>query len=472
MLVELRGAIDTGDWPGALDRALVLWRAQRIPALADVIDLIGAKLARPAPSQKRGAHAWWIEIAAAYDPADVARLIATAELERGALVTPAALEARHATNRLIRGIVAACEGTLPAFLHHGAWFDRLAYILDWADDPRWAPVLVRWLAERPPMSQWVSALRRQVDLGPVVRRFVTERLTELGDARVLPHVDDDLARELRSRVVTPTAAIAAELASLAAHLTPLSTRDASEEARLWAEVAAAPHDREPRLVLADYLVQHGDPRGELIALQCAGTGKATVRATKLLTVHLKSWLGPIAPLLTRRGCVWRDGMLAEIRVGTLGMPVAAIAAAPGHRELACVHTVVPADLAPGLYTTLLTGLPHVRRISIDAPPVVDALAASGRRWPFRVVELGSRDTSTNWAIWPPLLARIAAFAPDVETLILGVRPRWVAPLPPIYGELAQAHELFPKLVRICLPEQDVQHVPGALAYTGAMASVR
>ncbi len=41
------------------------------------------------------------------------------------------------------------------------------------------------------------------------------------------------------------------------------------EADLHAAVVAAPADDAPRLVYADWLMQRGDPRGELIALQCA-----------------------------------------------------------------------------------------------------------------------------------------------------------------------------------------------------------
>jgi uncharacterized protein (TIGR02996 family) len=40
-------------------------------------------------------------------------------------------------------------------------------------------------------------------------------------------------------------------------------------AALRAAVYAAPDDDAPRLVLADYLLERGDPRGELIHVQCA-----------------------------------------------------------------------------------------------------------------------------------------------------------------------------------------------------------
>jgi len=40
------------------------------------------------------------------------------------------------------------------------------------------------------------------------------------------------------------------------------------EADLLGQIIASPADGEPRLVLADVLLQRGEPRGELIAIQC------------------------------------------------------------------------------------------------------------------------------------------------------------------------------------------------------------
>jgi uncharacterized protein (TIGR02996 family) len=45
--------------------------------------------------------------------------------------------------------------------------------------------------------------------------------------------------------------------------------DPKQRAELMAGVLAAPDDDGPRLVLADWLMEHGDPRGEFIAVQCA-----------------------------------------------------------------------------------------------------------------------------------------------------------------------------------------------------------
>ena len=66
---------------------------------------------------------------------------------------------------------------------------------------------------------------------------------------------------------------------------------------LYAAVHADPSDDGPRQVLADALLERGDPRGELIALQLArARGEPTVaaRETALLREHASEWAGELA----------------------------------------------------------------------------------------------------------------------------------------------------------------------------------
>jgi uncharacterized protein (TIGR02996 family) len=90
---------------------------------------------------------------------------------------------------------------------------------------------------------------------------------------------------------------------------------------LFAEVLAHPDDDAPRLVLADRLMEAGDPRGEFIRLQCmveqetddAKTRDLKARAQKILKKNQPAWLKPFKPFvrstLFRRGFV--DYYLAE-----------------------------------------------------------------------------------------------------------------------------------------------------------------
>jgi uncharacterized protein (TIGR02996 family) len=68
------------------------------------------------------------------------------------------------------------------------------------------------------------------------------------------------------------------------------------EAALLKAVYENPDDDAPRAVLADFLMEKGDPRGELIALQLGERTPATEkRALTLIRKNQKAWLGPIAP---------------------------------------------------------------------------------------------------------------------------------------------------------------------------------
>src|SRR5262249_5755886 len=58
-----------------------------------------------------------------------------------------------------------------------------------------------------------------------------------------------------------------------------------------------PDDPAPRAVLADFLAERGDPRGELITLQLAGAPATEKRELQLIRKHQFAWLGAFGPLL-------------------------------------------------------------------------------------------------------------------------------------------------------------------------------
>jgi uncharacterized protein (TIGR02996 family) len=91
-------------------------------------------------------------------------------------------------------------------------------------------------------------------------------------------------------------------ASVLEKLRPITSRQTTE-ASLLAEIYANPTDDGPRLVLADMLLERGDERGELIALQfkrrdSALDDEAAAREALLLKKHGKLWLGPLAPVIS------------------------------------------------------------------------------------------------------------------------------------------------------------------------------
>ena len=101
--------------------------------------------------------------------------------------------------------------------------------------------------------------------------------------RALNHMSQRFQGVMRDTLVSPSAA-------------PGAT-----EEELHAAVLAAPDDDGPRLVLADWLSERGDVRGEFIAVQCElarGSGRKLeleARELALLTQHGPRWLGTLGP---------------------------------------------------------------------------------------------------------------------------------------------------------------------------------
>ena len=77
-------------------------------------------------------------------------------------------------------------------------------------------------------------------------------------------------------------------------------------------VLAAPADDRPRGVLADWLIERADPRGEFISCQLAGTPAASVRAAELLALYERVWLSPLPVAV--ESWTFARGFLASVRV--------------------------------------------------------------------------------------------------------------------------------------------------------------
>ncbi len=64
--------------------------------------------------------------------------------------------------------------------------------------------------------------------------------------------------------------------------------------RLWHAILRRPHSRRLRLVYADWLDDHGDPRAEFIRLQLGAVPRDPWREAELLRAHELGWLGPMS----------------------------------------------------------------------------------------------------------------------------------------------------------------------------------
>lgn len=80
-------------------------------------------------------------------------------------------------------------------------------------------------------------------------------------------------------------------------------------------VFEAPRELSLRLVLADWLLEQGDPHGEFIALQFDPSRKARMRAAKLLRRHRTAFLGPLWPFVVDSADEqWHHGFVSHAAV--------------------------------------------------------------------------------------------------------------------------------------------------------------
>ena len=286
----------------ALPTLLDAWRRTRAPVVGDAIDVLDSGARRrdgPVPGATRVARsAAWAAIEAGGASVDLGRL----------------LEA------------------LPTFVLAEA-LAKLETLRRWLPDPRASTALLR-LVERPP--------RGFEGLGSIpFWREVLARIEEIADPRAVRELEridaaDDgggppVSAFLRGKLRPLAARIAsgdvgtpsdAELALAGDVLLDAASGAAPPSLdALYTRVYEHPDDEAARLVLADALAERGDPRGELIALQCAlaagnASRKARVRVASLLRDHGRAWLGRLDPFVGKTGLGFERGFVSTARALT------------------------------------------------------------------------------------------------------------------------------------------------------------
>jgi uncharacterized protein (TIGR02996 family) len=487
MIDELRAAIAERDWPRALRRAVNAWRAQRDPALADLADAIAARAGKLPAAPKGKAHAlWWRGLAVPYHIDRVAAAIAHAdERLKGTDVLWPDLVERYADleeepgGRFVADFARECAFGYRAATHTNA-LERLAALASWPDDPRAAPLLARWLVEAP--VRWDPLEHKRATA--VFYGTIAARLAMLADARVVPVLEPCIARprgptaairtlqrELAVKVLAATTRRErdpANVALLAEVATPARGDAAGrpvDEAELWRQCAMQRDTIAPRLVLADLLVERGDPRGEVIALMCDGGAKAMSRAHKLLRTHWKTFLGDLALVLNRNGTEFRHGMLEVARVGVPATPGWAFTRVHGNRELATVHTIRTGDVAPADFAAFLDGVPRPERISIDAPEIIDELRKVRARWPLTALEYGHYSVRAPYRYAFPALVdtfdHVAELMPELEEVRFH-RMQWPHDVgQQLVALVPQLQRRLPRLQRIVF-DDEVHRLPAEL----------
>lgn len=157
---------------------------------------------------------------------------------------------------------------------------------------------------------------------------------------------------------------------------------------LFREVWQRPDDIELRLVLADALLEAGDPRGELIQLQRNPEADHERRAMRLLQRYGLTWLGSL------RGAV----VPVSYELGFLASCIAVDGSAGGRDEWATVHTVeLDVSLLDFLFHPVMRSL---RRVAGVEDEHLEPLLRASQCPP----EL---EASFPWTRLPELYARIA-----------------------------------------------------------------
>jgi uncharacterized protein (TIGR02996 family) len=328
-LAKAEQAVRAGDLGTALALLLSVWRQVRAPELGDAIERLSALAAASRPPVRGATQT-------AFDEHWRARASEADAVELGVLL-PSLLRgdsyqarrrlrllARHAPDPRLASTLAAAVRHPPYVSGSTSSFWRTLHaVLVECADPRVLDALEpdgSASGERTSMTERLEGWRRRS------RATMQQRVAELPCA---------LDPEQRERLAVLEALIGERELSQA--------RRSGDE--LLAEVYAEPSDLVRRQIYADFLLERGDPRGELIALQLADArgqldraGRTRIRA--LLREHQLAWLGPLAPVLVRAGAELRNGFLtrARIRQGARGLA--------GLREEPSWATVETLEYAP------------------------------------------------------------------------------------------------------------------------------
>ncbi|WNZ60906.1 TIGR02996 domain-containing protein [Myxococcus sp. MxC21-1] len=237
---------------------------------------------------------------------------------------------------------------------------------DWSADPRLTPVLLA-LAPTPEAQQGrvfdhlcdlLDHMSDPRSLGPL-QALRAALPPDTGYANRLDVTLQRLARQQVSTPDTTTATLCAALEQALTRREEATARSAPLRESLLARVAAHPDDDGPRLVLADHLLEQGDPLGELITLQCLPQ-RDEVRITRLLEVHGNRWAALLGP------CVMHQSVRLE-----RAFPVAVtVAMGPNWRLLPppgpCWSTVREVDWSGTGYAAQAACLahPHLRHVTV------------------------------------------------------------------------------------------------------------
>lgn len=439
-------ALGQGKPAATLDYLLYAWRRCRAPALAQLIESLDVWVERGHPvlvGRTRAAlHERWLDVEALGRPIDLCRLLAPLTVPPAANVLRRLerLELRPADPRIASRLVEMAVSCPFKTTQPTPWSCAFA-ILHAIGDPRGRGRLERFVERQTRQLHGQSRFfRRQLAR---VQRLLRELAPPPTLAKEATTLGARLAEKLAALAQRPP-----EQASLV-HRAPPAYRDepglpvelGDERARLLGLVLQDPADDEARQVYGDWLLERGDARGELIALQYERrrgqlARRDERRERELLRDHGRRWLGEIEPAIDPASIVYDRGFLSRCRVvfqtprqrrELLSSPLwatveqieaePALLAQPALRGLRVVRGLS----VEGLRELLALGapLPQVQRLAVTSaegfePSALATIAAAGVAFPrLRALTLRHEREGDGT---PPIAPE--AFAPLLDSALL------------------------------------------------------
>lgn len=445
-LEAARQRLNEGRLAAALEELIDAWRARRLPQLADVIDLLSARL-EPALPPIRGRnrkllHEAWLNVANERRPIDLERLLTAFSTQPWTCVGERIERLASVDDPRVTRTFAAFFHALPTVggvstAQWGALFGRLRSSAD---------VRVRQrLVDRLAMADGRVVLTEH--LLPQARRVLDE-------LPVMTATPDELTalHELSEQIDLVTKKLPSAEALLGDRARVVS---AQSEEELLSIIYQTPEDDAPRLVYSDWLQERGDPRATVLLLQLEPrqTQKRRAEARRLVKQHGRQWMGVLEPAIAVRTEAFERGFLAsgQVRFATAHLRAHVMGRPEWNTltELRCSDQADPAFVE----RNELRGLERLGGLTEDHAGALQARATPLRR--LRALQ--------GWNVSLEVLARIdSRLVPRLEAIDLGVAPvdqrafeRALASPPAIFEALrsikltwVQRREVFEALTRL------------------------
>jgi uncharacterized protein (TIGR02996 family) len=456
VLEAARAAVARDDFAAALTALLDAWKAIPAAAIADAIDRVGeraqAKLKPPTGKTPKERNDAWNKAAKQSDVVIRGVLLASLTETKGNVETLERIELliKHSDPRIAKRLGDLVETPIynASVSRTRLFWKRLFELLPKLGDPR---LIVR-------QRGFAKAWQDNEELNDPERPELAKRLAAVGPAMVEAYGDGppELSTDDEARCAAVVAAIRA----------PASTGEHTE-AELLAEIYAAPDDDQVRMVYADWLTEHDDPRGEFIVLQLVRargeqTKEQAQREKDLLAEYMTRWLEPFDGRVMKASVRFERGFLAAAKRNENS--VTALDDNPAWATLRELNTVPGSDACrvPGLRVLVDMKSDDIECLARQTRP----LGVEELSWQLDQFYRGEYTEETQSAIVAfakitvlPKLVRLAAFPDWLDREYdRPIRPAnlewaWKSPVSANLEELTLAvhHRLLPEWITALTP---------------------